>query len=122
MSLTEGKVATEVVADFLHEVYKHLYSVLEGVLSRQQKRLSDHPIDFWFTVPASWSGGARKATRDAAVRAGFGSRPGDYISIITEPEAAIGAMLIKSRLPGQNFSFAVCFLSLLQPLYTSMFV
>jgi hypothetical protein len=46
------------------------------------------PMEFWLTVPAIWSDEAKAATRAAAKAAGFGSRPGDEINLIPEPEAA----------------------------------
>ncbi|KAF3480439.1 heat shock 70 kDa protein 12A [Arthroderma uncinatum] len=50
-------------------------------------------MEFWFTMPAIWSDKAQHATREAAKRAGFGSRPGDEIYMISEPEAAAIAAL-----------------------------
>jgi molecular chaperone DnaK (HSP70) len=46
------------------------------------------PIEFWFTMPAIWSDEAQHATRTAAMCAGFGTRSGDSVKMITEPEAA----------------------------------
>lgn len=46
------------------------------------------PFEFWFTVPAIWSDAAKAATRNAACEAGFGSRRGDEIYMVPEPEAA----------------------------------
>lgn len=39
-------------------------------------------------MPAIWSDRARQDTRDAALRAGFGSRDLDSVIMISEPEAA----------------------------------
>ncbi|KAK3369988.1 hypothetical protein B0H63DRAFT_514209 [Podospora didyma] len=51
------------------------------------------PLEFWFTIPALWSIRARNSTRDAAVKAGFGSRTDDEIHLVREPEAAAIACL-----------------------------
>ncbi|PPJ53004.1 hypothetical protein CBER1_11214 [Cercospora berteroae] len=50
-------------------------------------------MDCWLTVPAVWSDQAQNATKATAKEAGFGSRPGDSISLIPEPEAAAVAVL-----------------------------
>ncbi|KAK5120261.1 hypothetical protein LTR85_006467 [Meristemomyces frigidus] len=52
-------------------------------------------MDCWLTVPAVWSDQARHATKAAAKAAGFGSRAGDTISVISEPEAAAITVLKK---------------------------
>ncbi|KAL6364534.1 hypothetical protein LRP88_01937 [Fusarium phalaenopsidis] len=46
------------------------------------------PVDFWLTVPATWSDTAKQLTIDAARDAGFASRPHDRVRLIAEPEAA----------------------------------
>jgi hypothetical protein len=48
------------------------------------------PMDCWLTLLATWSDRAKAATKDAAERAGFGSRKalGDRLFTIMEPEAA----------------------------------
>ncbi|KAL2673962.1 hypothetical protein Neosp_012408 [[Neocosmospora] mangrovei] len=46
------------------------------------------PVDFWLTVPATWSDAAKRLTMEAARDAGFASRPNDRVRLITEPEAA----------------------------------
>jgi molecular chaperone DnaK (HSP70) len=50
-------------------------------------------IEFWFTVPAIWSDSAKQDTLAAARAAGFGTRPGDEVNLILEPEAAAIATL-----------------------------
>lgn len=91
MKLPPGKTATEVVGDYLRGVYKFVFSELERRATAAVIKIT--PIEFWLTVPATWSDQAKKATRDAAKLAGFGTRPGDQIYMITEPEAAAVAAL-----------------------------
>jgi hypothetical protein len=91
MKLPFGKTATEVAGDYLRGVYNFIISELERRATAAVIKMT--PVEFWLTVPATWSDQAKKATRDAAKLAGFGSRPGDTIYMITEPEAAAVAAL-----------------------------
>jgi len=85
-----GKQAKDVVTDYLRE----LYAWLEAKLKRLDERLFDiSPLEIWVTVPAMWTDAAKVATREAVIEAGFGSRPGDSVNIITEPEAAALAVM-----------------------------
>lgn len=86
MKLSLGKTATEVVGDYLRGVYNFVTSELERRTTAAMIEIT--PLEFWLTVPATWSDQANKASRDAVKLAGFGSRPGDKIFMITEPEAA----------------------------------
>jgi molecular chaperone DnaK (HSP70) len=86
LKVPADKKPVDVVADFLGHLYKHCISRIEKTVPPDVLRLT--PIDFWFTMPAIWSDEAQHATKTAAERAGFGQRPGDTISMITEPEAA----------------------------------
>lgn len=83
--------AREVCADFLRGVYRHTIALLEQRHSPEIMRVT--ALEFWFTVPAIWSDKAKDETLKAAGTAGFGSRPQDTISMITEPEAAAVATL-----------------------------
>lgn len=97
LQLPADKDAVTVVADYLTGVYEHIMRILEKGLT--EPILSVSPIEFWFTMPAIWSDQAQAATREAAQKAGFGSRPGrlsDAIYMITEPEAAAIAALTRS--------------------------
>ncbi|RAO68865.1 uncharacterized protein BHQ10_004877 [Talaromyces amestolkiae] len=97
LQLPANKDAVTVVADYLTGIYDHIMLTLEKQLTEPVLRVS--PIEFWFTMPAIWSDQAQAATREAAQRAGFGSRPGrplDAINMITEPEAAAIAALTRS--------------------------
>ncbi|RHZ47431.1 Hsp70 family protein [Aspergillus thermomutatus] len=93
LKLPEGKTATEVVADYLSEVYQHILKTIAKQIT--EETLSITPLEFWFTVPAIWSDQAQAATRRAAQTAGFGSRPCDNVFMISEPEAAAIAALRK---------------------------
>ncbi|KAK7514991.1 hypothetical protein IWZ03DRAFT_443731 [Phyllosticta citriasiana] len=91
MRLPRHKKAKQVCADYLKALYEHMVQTLckrfgDGVYETM-------PIDLWLTVPAIWSDAAKDATRSAATFAGFGSRPFDRISVISEPEAAALAAL-----------------------------
>ncbi|QDS75963.1 hypothetical protein FKW77_003710 [Venturia effusa] len=90
-SLPAGKDATQVCADYLAAIYAHTMQHLENRYS--EFALRRNPIEFWLTVPATWSDAAKSATRDAAERAGFMNREHDVINMITEPEAAAIAAL-----------------------------
>jgi hypothetical protein len=102
MKLPPGKTATEVVGDYLRGVYNFIIGELERRTTAAVIEIT--PLEFWLTVPATWSDQAKKATRDAAKMAGFGIRPSDTIYMITEPEAAAVAALsdlIEEGVPDQ---------------------
>lgn len=107
LKLPEGKDATSVVADFLESIYKHAMSVLAKQIS--QDALAVTPIEFWFTMPAIWSDEAQSATKAAAQQAGFTSRLGDQMFMITEPEAAAIATLKKSTTNALSVPIKVCY-------------
>lgn len=96
MKLPGGKGAVDVCADFLRPVYNHLLHVLERQITKETLKVT--PLEFWFTMPAIWSDQAQSATKKAAELAGFGSRKGDEINMITEPEAAGIATLKRSTI------------------------
>ncbi|GFF98153.1 heat shock 70 kDa protein 12A [Aspergillus udagawae] len=96
LKLPKGKVAVDVVADYLSEVYQHILKTISKNITEADLRIT--PLEFWFTVPAIWSDRALDATRTAAQRAGFGKsslRPMDQIFLISEPEAAAVTALKK---------------------------
>lgn len=86
MELPAEMTAEDVVTAYLRELYSHAMSRLERKYTAGE--LNVVPIDFWFTVPATWEESAVGATRNAALAAGFARRPGDELYMITEPEAA----------------------------------
>ncbi|KAK6353138.1 hypothetical protein TWF696_005128 [Orbilia brochopaga] len=86
MVLPPGKEAVDVVADYLSGVYEHIFDRLYKHHPKEYIEVT--PIEFILTVPAIWSDKARNLTKDAAKRAGFGSRKDDRIRLVSEPEAA----------------------------------
>ncbi|KAF8848716.1 Hsp70 family protein-like protein [Acephala macrosclerotiorum] len=91
--LPKHRDAEGVCEDFLREVYEH---VTQHIGMKIGQGLFDvTPMDCWLTIPATWSDRAKASTKDAAKRAGFGSRKalGDCLSTIMEPEAAALAAL-----------------------------
>lgn len=64
------------MGDYLKKVHGHL---IEAIIEKcgGSDILDVTPIEYWITVPAIWSDEAKIATRQAAMFAGFGSRPID---------------------------------------------
>lgn len=91
LKLPKGMTGQTVTREFLKCLYEYLMPKLEKTLTVEGLRKT--PIQFWFTSPATWSDKANTLTQKAARYAGFGSRVGDRISMITEPEAAATAIL-----------------------------
>lgn len=83
--LPPNKSAFDVTADYLELLYGHIMGQLH---KRVAVTLKSTPIQFVLTTPAIWSHEAQGVTLEAAKRAGFTTRPGDTISMISEPEAA----------------------------------
>ncbi|KAJ1327994.1 molecular chaperone HscA [Microdochium nivale] len=86
LTLPVWKPAEQVFADYMTHIYAHVMEQLAGKTSKEI--LAVTAIEFWFTVHAMWSVRAQEATRKAACKAGFGSRTGDTVHMIKEPEAA----------------------------------
>lgn len=85
MQLPEGKGPTTVCEEYL----VGLHSVLDSRLRGEWGDVIDEmPIDFVVTVPAIWGDPAKRYTKTAAKRAGFGKRDKDSMILISEPEAA----------------------------------
>jgi molecular chaperone DnaK (HSP70) len=84
---TAGGVCTAYLKELHDELFRHLIQRLSPEIVQVT------PLEFWFTVPALWSDKAKNSTREAAKAAGFGSREGDIIHLIPEPEAAAVATL-----------------------------
>lgn len=74
-----GRTAQDIVSDYLGELYLHCMEILSKNYEEALLKLT--PIEFFFTVPAVWPPRARKATEQAAISAGFGSRSGDTIKV-----------------------------------------
>jgi len=91
-----------VCEDFLREVYLHTIEYLRRKITSEVLDIT--PMDCWLTLPATWSDRAKEATKAAAKRAGFGSRPGDgQLLTITEPEAA-ALYALKHYEPGESLN------------------
>ncbi|RSL66600.1 hypothetical protein CEP54_003636 [Fusarium duplospermum] len=86
MKLPPGRTAKEIVTIY----FRGLNRLFEGAVAERlgAGSLDDLPVDFWFTVPATWSDKAKQLTLEAARDAGIASRPHDRIHLISEPEAA----------------------------------
>jgi len=89
-----GATAIGVASDYLSRVYEHTMDRLAKVYSKEMLKIT--PVEFWFTVPASWQDEANNATREAAEAAGFASRKDDELYMISEPEAAAMAILTEA--------------------------
>jgi hypothetical protein len=86
MRLPKGKSAKDVATEYLRGMRKMFEDALDEKFGPQG--LDGLPIEFWLTVPASWSEKAKLLTKNAAVDAGFATRSIDKIMLIPEPEAA----------------------------------
>ncbi|PUU78958.1 hypothetical protein B9Z19DRAFT_980951 [Tuber borchii] len=83
--LPAGKTAAETTTDYLKLLYTHLMKTLG---QRFIRTLYNTPIQFVLTTPTIWSHEAQNATCQAAKDAGFTSRAGDTLTMVSEPEAA----------------------------------
>ncbi|KAF3937660.1 hypothetical protein ABW19_dt0200502 [Dactylella cylindrospora] len=100
IKLPPGKTAMDVAADYLKLLYEEFMNNI--LKKRMPETLYSTPIHFVFTIPAIWNHRAQEATRYAAKKAGFCSRPGDTFSLVSEPEAA--AMFVLQAMNENNFS------------------
>ncbi|KAK1240839.1 hypothetical protein MKX07_006272 [Trichoderma sp. CBMAI-0711] len=95
LHLPKGRSAKDVATEYLKGMKRMFDSAVKEHLGAQN---IDHlPIDFWLTVPASWSEKAKMLTKSAAMDAGFAARSIDRIMLISEPEAA-AQLALKSSL------------------------
>ncbi|CAM1511902.1 Fc.00g094150.m01.CDS01 [Cosmosporella sp. VM-42] len=99
--LPQGKSAKDVATEYL----KGMYNMFQGAVTDLfgGDKLDDLPIDFWLTVPATWSEKAKLLTKNAAMHAGFATRAIDRIMLISEPEAAAHLALKSSLHHLDNF-------------------
>ncbi|KAK8143159.1 hypothetical protein G3M48_007622 [Beauveria asiatica] len=86
MRLPKGKSAKDVATEYLRQMYNMFDSSKKELFG--SLNLDELPIEFWLTVPASWSETAKLLTKTAAMEAGFGNRAIDQVMLISEPEAA----------------------------------
>lgn len=103
MRLPEGKTAQDVASDFLGHLYRHTMQTLETLIGKEA--VNQTPMLFQCTVPAKWSYAAREATRQAAQRAGIGSRHRDEMVMIEEPEAGAIAAISETLATFDNNPF-----------------
>jgi hypothetical protein len=76
----------------------------EAVVQRLGENVfKNMPVDVWLTVPATWSEKAKLLTKDAALKAGFASKPNDRLMLIPEPEAAAHLALKSGLHTLENF-------------------
>ncbi|KAH0499221.1 hypothetical protein TgHK011_006426 [Trichoderma gracile] len=95
LRLPDGRSAKDVAAEYLKGMKRMFDGAVKEHLGAQS--LDHLPIEFWLTVPASWSEKAKMLTKAAATDAGFATRPIDKIMLISEPEAA-AQLALKSSL------------------------
>jgi hypothetical protein len=84
-TLPAGKDAAKVTEDYLRLLYEWLMQILT---KKYASRLIITPIHFVLTVPAVWDEAGQQLTRKVARLAGIGTREGDSMELIKEPEAA----------------------------------
>ncbi|KAK7514986.1 uncharacterized protein IWZ02DRAFT_372593 [Phyllosticta citriasiana] len=110
LQLPDWRSPRDVVEDYLGYVCEFATDFLAKRFTEENFRTI--PVEVWITVPAIWSDAAKDQTRAAAMAAGFGSRPGDTVKMITEPEAAaidVLRMMRNSVHPiAQGETFMVC--------------
>lgn len=94
LKLPNGKGAVDVVADFLSQIHAH---IIQTIRQSAFVDLKFVPVDFWFTIPASWSEEAQCLMRHAIKMAGIGSSPLHRVQSTTEPEAAALAVFNDGR-------------------------
>lgn len=86
MRLPKGKSAKYVATEYLRQMFNMFDKSKKELFGSMD--LDELPVEFWLTVPASWSETAKLLTKSAAMEAGFGSRGIDQLMLISEPEAA----------------------------------
>ena len=100
LTLSKGKSAKDVTTDYLRLIYNFLHCTLVEIFGKPF--VKNARMEIWLTVPAIWSDKAKAITRQAAIQAGFGSRPNDSVYMISEPEAAFVATLHQYTLNGND--------------------
>jgi molecular chaperone DnaK (HSP70) len=95
LHIPKGMTALQVIAKYLSYLRDALWRRLGVKMSTAGGNLDRTPIQFWFTVPVSWSDTTRKLMREVISDAGFGARDGDQVHLLTEPQAAMTFALAK---------------------------
>ncbi|KAJ3492701.1 hypothetical protein NLG97_g5203 [Lecanicillium saksenae] len=101
MRLPEGMTAKDVATAYLRQMCKMFEDSKRELFGSMN--LDELPVEFWLTVPASWSEAAKILTKSAAIDAGFANRPIDQVMLISEPEAAAHYTLKSSIHRLENF-------------------
>ncbi|CAM1511533.1 Fc.00g090460.m01.CDS01 [Cosmosporella sp. VM-42] len=83
--IPEGKTVKDVVADYLRSLHQVMVDVFSNYFDAQL--LSEFPIAFWLTVPATRSDRAKNLLKEAAIQAGLLSKPSDSVLFARETEA-----------------------------------
>lgn len=84
--LPPSKSAIDVAGDFLFQLRRAIWIQLRNILGEVADEASIH---YFLTVPAIWDEGAKEATIEAAIKAGFQTPNHDNkITLVSEPEAA----------------------------------
>lgn len=113
--IPEGMTALQVITDFLGCLRDALWKSLRTAVNTSEVNFDTTHIQFWFTVPVSWSDTTRALMREAIRNAGFSTRDGDEVHLLTEPQAAMTFALADKSL------FLVCIISWPKPnLYSSI--
>jgi molecular chaperone DnaK (HSP70) len=87
--IPEGMSPLRVITDFLTCLHDALWQRLKVLVNTTGGSMDTTSIQFWFTVPVSWSDMTRELMREAIRNAGFGMRYGDQVHLLTEPQAAM---------------------------------
>lgn len=85
LAFPPGQDVYDIAFEYLRLLYDH---AMDRLRKRVPLTFDSTPIQFVLTTPAIWSHEAQDATCKIAKRAGFGSRAGDTITMVAEPEAA----------------------------------
>lgn len=94
MLAEQNKTATEIIADYLQGLWKHIMATI--VRARSKSVIDAFKFHVVITVPAIWPDYARKAMMESAKKAGiFDDRPSGATTLdfAPEPEAAALASL-----------------------------
>ncbi|KAJ9263167.1 hypothetical protein DTO195F2_3145 [Paecilomyces variotii] len=86
MRTVAGKQPAEICRDYLRCLYNHVLETLKMECSASVLGLTR--LHFVLATPAGWKDHERARIEIAAKLAGFGTRPNDKITLVTEPEAA----------------------------------
>lgn len=86
MQTVGGKQPAQICRDYLGCLYNHVLEMLQMECSASVLELT--PLHFVLATPAGWKDKERARIESAARSSGFGTRPNDKVTLVTEPEAA----------------------------------